>query len=159
MAEHTPTSILMVCLGNICRSPLAEGIMRDLIEQQGLSDEYTVDSCGTSGYHVGDRPHRGSIEIADSHGIDLRNQRSRQVHPRDFRAFDWIVAMDTTNRNTLRHLDDRNEAEGRIVLLLDYAQGDGPRDVPDPYYVGGFDVVYDLIHDGCRGLLSHIQAK
>ena len=149
----------MVCLGNICRSPLAEGIMKHLIHEQGLSGQYTVDSCGTGGYHVGERPHRGSIEIASEHGLDIRDQRSRQVIPRDLRDFDWIVAMDTSNRNSLRHLDPSGDSHDRIVLLLDYASGNAPRDVPDPYYAGGFDVVYDLILDGCSGLLAHIQSQ
>jgi len=150
------TSILMVCLGNICRSPLAEGIMRHLIEEQGLSDQFEVESAGTGSWHVGEQPHRGSIQIADQHGIDIRGQRSQQLTAADIQHYDWLVAMDTSNRNGIRHLD-RNDAKGeRIVLLLDYAEGDGPRDVPDPYYEGGFDGVYDLVYRGCQGLLKHI---
>ena len=146
----------MVCLGNICRSPLAEGIMRHLIEEQGLSDQFEVESAGTGSWHVGEQPHRGSIQIADQHGIDIRGQRSQQLTAADIQHYDWLVAMDTSNRNGIRHLD-RNDAKGeRIVLLLDYAEGDGPRDVPDPYYEGGFDGVYDLVYRGCQGLLKHI---
>ena len=149
----------MVCLGNICRSPLAEGIMKHLIQAQGLTDNYLVDSCGTGGYHVGELPHRGSIEIASQHGLNIRDQRSRQVTSKDLAEFDWIVAMDTSNRNSLRHLDTSGTYHHKIVLLLDYASGDSPRDVPDPYYAGGFDVVYNLVHDGCTGLLSHILGQ
>ena len=149
----------MVCLGNICRSPLAEGIMKKLIQDKGLSTQFTVDSCGTSAYHVGELPHRGSIDIAHQHHIDITDQRSRQVEANDFVKFDWIVAMDTSNRNNLRHLNSSGSAHQRIVMLLDYASGSAPRDVPDPYYGGGFDTVFNLIEDGCAGLLNHILSS
>ncbi len=146
----------MVCLGNICRSPLAEGIMRHLIQEQGLSDQFEVESAGTGSWHVGDRPHRGSIQVADQHGINIHGQRSQQLTASDIQYYDWLVAMDTSNRNGIRHLDRNGTKADRIVLLLDYADGDGPRDVPDPYYEGGFDGVYDLVYRGCQGLLKHI---
>jgi len=149
-------SILMVCLGNICRSPLAEGIMAHLIEERGLSGQLTVDSSGTSGWHVGEAPHRGSIQVAAQHGIDIRRQQSRQLTVADIDHFDWLVAMDTSNRNGIHHLDPDDTKTDRIVLLLDYTDGDAPRDVPDPYYEGGFEGVYDLVYRGCEGLLDHI---
>mgnify|MGYP001995768552 CR=1 FL=1 len=156
MRESTDIRILMVCLGNICRSPLAQGIMEKLVEDQGLSHRIHVDSCGTSGYHVGEPPHPGSIDVARTHGVLIDHQRSRQLESDDFTNFDWLIAMDTTNRNTLRHLAPHVQSNDRTVLLLDYASGDSPRDVPDPYYVGGFERVYELIEDGCRGFLSHL---
>ena len=154
------TSVLFVCLGNICRSPLAEGIFRHLVAERGLDGAFTIDSCGTSAYHVGEPPHKGSQEIARARGVSLEGQRSRQVCDEDFDRFDWLVAMDVSNRNNLRSLAARNGVgDDNIVLLLDYAQGDAPREVPDPYYVGGFDVVFDYVKDGCEGLLEMLEAR
>mgnify|MGYP002864934702 FL=1 len=130
--------------------------MRHLLEEQGLADQFHVESAGTGSWHVGEPPHRGSIQIADHHGIDIRTQRSQQLTAADVQHYDWLVAMDTSNRNGIRHLDRDGSKTDRIVLLLDYAEGDGPRDVPDPYYEGGFDGVYDLVYRGCEGLLKHI---
>ena len=151
-------SILMVCLGNICRSPLAEGIMLHLIEERGLTDQFDVDSAGTGSYHVGERPHPEGRQIAAHHGITLRG-RSRQLTRADLDQFDWLVAMDTSNRNGIRHLDEYGKYDHKIVMLLDYARGDAPKDVPDPYYVGGFDIVYKLVLDACEGFLDHILAQ
>ena len=130
--------------------------MRHLLEEQGLADQFDVESAGTGSWHVGEQPHRGSIQIADHHGIDIRMQRSQQLTAVDVQHYDWLVAMDTSNRNGIRHLDRDGVKTDRIVLLLDYAEGDAPRDVPDPYYEGGFDGVYDLVYRGCEGLLKHI---
>lgn len=132
--------------------------MRHLVESAGLSGAVTVDSCGTGGYHVGERPHRGSQDIARRRGVSLEGIRSRQVEDADFQRFDWLVCMDSDNRSAIRHLSrSAGGREDRIVLLLDYARGDGPRDVPDPYYSGGFPAVFDLIKDGCEGFLEHLQ--
>lgn len=152
-------SVLFVCLGNICRSPLAEGIFRDLVAKRGLSDQFTIDSCGTSSHHVGELPHRGSRKIAAQRGVALDGQTSRQLCDQDYVDFGWLVAMDSSNRSTMRHVAPSDFDQDRIVLLLDYARGDAPRDVPDPYYVGGFDVVFDMILDGCEGFLDHICAQ
>ena len=156
METAAPTSILFVCLGNICRSPLAEGIMRHLVAERGLSGVVQVDSAGTGDWHAGEAPHRGSIRVAMEHGIDISGQVARQVTDADFERFDWLVAMDTTNRNALRHLDPTRHTWERIVLLLDYAGDNTPRDVPDPYYDGGFERVFDLVHKGCVGFLERI---
>ena len=145
----------MVCLGNICRSPLAEGIFKDLVRQRGLDAQFTVDSAGMVDYHVGEPPHRGSLEVAQRNGLDISDQRSRQVEAEDFQRFDWVIAMDTSNRNALRHMAPPGFPENRIRLLLDYAEF-GPRDVPDPYYTGGFDEVFALIRAGCAGLLDDL---
>ena len=150
------TSILMVCLGNICRSPLAEGIMRHIVEERGLSDVISVDSCGTSSYHVGEEPHPGSAKVARQNGVSLRGIQSRQLHDDDFDRFDWLIAMDSSNLSRMRHVGSGRGKDNRMVLLLDYARGDSPRDVPDPYYEGGFPRVFDLVKDGCEGLLDHI---
>ena len=155
-AMKKPTSVLFVCLGNICRSPLAEGIFRHQVAARGRSSDFVIDSCGTSGYHAGEPPHHGSLDVAQERGVDLKGQRSRQVQSDDYERFDWLVAMDTSNRNSLRHRAPAGFDEERIVLLLDYARGDSPRDVPDPYYEGGFGGVFDLIEDGCDGFLAHL---
>ncbi|HIA03709.1 MAG TPA: low molecular weight phosphotyrosine protein phosphatase [Myxococcales bacterium] len=152
-------AILMVCLGNICRSPLAEGIMRHLITERGLEEQFTVDSCGTGSWHAGEAPHSGSRRVATQNGISLEGQRSRQLTRQDIVDFDWLVAMDTSNRNGIRHVDEQGLKHERTVLLLDYAGENSPRDVPDPYYEGGFEGVYKLIYRGCEGLLEHILAQ
>jgi len=149
-------SILMVCLGNICRSPLAEGIMRHLITSRGLEDQFMVDSCGTGSWHVGESPHRDSQRVAQEHGIDLSRQRSRQLSDSDIGTFDWLVAMDRSNQRGIERLDPNGSKREHTVLLLDYAGSDSPTDVPDPYYEGGFERVYDLVYEGCEGLLDHI---
>ncbi len=151
-------SILMVCLGNICRSPLAEGILRHLIEERGLSHSIVVDSCGTSSYHVGEPPHRGSQEVARQRGVSLQGIRSRQLVTADISSFDYLVAMDESNLRDIQHLDSRGEKDERMVLLLDYAADTDVQNVPDPFYEGGFERVYDLIYRGCVGLLDHITS-
>ena len=156
MSERT--SILMVCLGNICRSPIAECVMKDLVAQRGLSG-FHVASCGTGGWHAGEPAHEGSRKIVAQHGLSLEGHRARQLAVADLERFDWLVAMDTSNRSAIGHLDRTGRAREKTVLLLDFLVGDGPRDVPDPYYVGGFDVVYDLVRGGCEGLLDHIVAR
>jgi protein-tyrosine phosphatase len=152
------TSVLMVCLGNICRSPLAEGILKHIALEAG-DDWVRVDSAGTSAYHVGERPHDGSLQIAQERGVSLAGQHSRQVQPSDYQDFDWLVAMDTSNRNSLTHNAPQGYDMSRIVLLLDYARGDSPREVPDPYYTRGFGYVFDLVEDGCQGFLEHLRSS
>jgi protein-tyrosine phosphatase len=150
------TSVLFVCLGNICRSPLAEGIFVSQIRDQNLSSRFLVDSCGTGGWHAGESPHAGSISIARERGLDISMQRSRKLRPSDFERFDWLIAMDASNERHLRDAAPSRFNPERIVRLLDFASNTEHTDVPDPYYVGGFDVVFDLIDNGCRGLLAHL---
>ncbi len=152
-----PTRVLMVCLGNICRSPLAEGIFRDLVERRGLTAHYAIDSAGLSSNHVGEAPHRGSVAVAARHGIDLTTQRARQVSGDDHGRFDWLIAMDTTHRNALLHMAPPGFARERVRLLMDFAEF-GPRDIPDPYYTGGFDEVFGYIRSGCEGLLDRLES-
>ena len=120
-----------------------------------MEQSIEIDSCGTSSYHVGEPPHPGSAKVAKERGVSLAGQRSRQVADEDFSRFEWIVAMDRSNLQRLQHLarGSRLDPE-RLVLLLDYARGAAPKDVPDPYYEGGFGRVFDLIEDGCTGLLD-----
>ncbi len=164
MPGSDKTSVLFVCLGNICRSPMAEGVFREIVAQQGLADRFVIDSAGTGSWHVGDPPHSEGIAVSHAHGIDIRGQRSRQVQPADLHSYDWIVAMDASNVRNLRRIG-AEEPSGfpflsgvRVVRLLEYAPN-APIDVPDPYYEGGFEGVFDLIEAGCRGLLLALTAE
>lgn len=144
--------ILMVCLGNICRSPLAEGILTHLVEKQGL--DWQIDSAGTSSWHVGEAPHRGSIDIAARHGIDIRTQRARQFQKEDFQRFDLILAMDSENHSNIIAMAQNEEEKSKVELILNYAHPGMNLAVPDPYYSGGFDKVYNMIEEACTILLN-----
>ena len=148
------TKVLMVCLGNICRSPLAEGLFRHHVQQRGLADSYQIDSCGTGGWHVGEPPHDGSVAIAEQYNIDITHQRSRQVQRSELDHWDWIIAMDQSNQKNLLQMGASTE---KVRLLLSFIPPGLARDVPDPYYVGGFDHVYNLVDEGCRHLLDFIE--
>ena len=113
------TSVLFVCLGNICRSPLAEGVFRHLVEQEGLQDQFEIDSAGTGAWHVGERADARSTLVAEQHGIEL-DSRARQVEPEDFERFDYIIAMDRDNLLTLQRMSEANGSEARIELLRKY---------------------------------------
>ena len=147
------TRILFVCLGNICRSPTAEGVMRRLVADRGLEGQVEVDSAGTGGWHVGAAPDPRSTEAARRRGIVLAGA-ARQVTAADFDRFDLLVAMDRSNLADLLALAPDDAARARVRLLLDEA------DVPDPYYGGerGFDDVLDLVEDGCAALLDEALA-
>lgn len=150
--------VLFVCLGNICRSPTAEGVFRTLVARQGLADRIVVDSAGVGSWHVGSPPDQRAQQAARRRGIDLSGQRARQARAGDFRRFDYVVAMDADNRRELERLCPPGE-EHRLHLLMDFAPELGLSDVPDPYYgdAGGFEAVLDLIERASEGLLAHIR--
>jgi len=150
--------VVFVCLGNICRSPMAEAVFTDLVEKAGLSDHFDVDSAGTSNYHVGESAHRGTRKVLSQHGIAYQG-RSRQFTPADLNTFDYIVAMDSENESDLRQLANRHPTANKpkLVKLLNYARQTHYTDVPDPYYVGRFEDVYQAVLDGCVGLLAQIR--
>jgi protein-tyrosine phosphatase len=148
------TRVLMVCLGNICRSPLAEGAFEALLKQRGLSDKYRVDSAGTGGWHVGEPPHPDSQNIAQRNGVDISHQRSRQVSARELSTWDWLIAMDQSNLSNLIRL---GAPPSRTKLLLSFVPAGAVMEVPDPYYEGGFDRVFDLVNTGCRHLLDFLE--
>ncbi len=150
--------VLFVCLGNICRSPMAEGVFQHLVNEAGLADRIAVDSTGTSDWHVGDPAHAGTRAVLRDHGIAYRG-RSRQVTPLDLQRATFVVAMDMSNVRTLQRLDYDDRLDGKLHLLLDFAPAGSPRDVPDPYYDGNFEQVYALVEAGCAGLLHHIREE
>ncbi len=144
--------ILMVCLGNICRSPLAEGIMKHKIRERGL--DWTVDSAGTGSWHTGELPDRRSIAKARQYGIDITDQRARQFHPADFEQFDRILVMDTQNRHDVLRLAQHDGHRTKVQLILDALHPGQERNVPDPYYDDdGFEAVFQMLDAACDRIL------
>jgi protein-tyrosine phosphatase len=151
-------SVLFVCLGNICRSPLAEGVFRHILDEDGLSDRFRVDSAGTGSWHVGESPDHRSVRCAATHGVTLTGH-ARQVQPEDFRRFGYIVAMDQSNLSHLEVYRDGVGGDAVLYMLREFDPEGGPgAEVPDPYYGGpnGFEEVYGIIDRSCRQLLDHI---
>ncbi|MEI7771070.1 MAG: low molecular weight protein-tyrosine-phosphatase [Chloroflexales bacterium] len=154
MIASNPVGVLFVCMGNICRSPMAEAVFRHMAQEAGLAARLRIDSAGTGGWHAGEPPHRGTLAVLRRHGIDAGGQRARQLTPDDFTQFDYIVAMDEENLADMARFHP--EAHARARLLLAYAPDAPVREVPDPYYDDRFDEVYGLVSAGCRGLLEQI---
>ncbi len=151
-------SVLFVCLGNICRSPLAEGVFRHILDEKGLSDRFRVDSAGTGSWHVGESPDHRSTRSAATHGVTLTGH-ARQIQPEDFHRFDHIVAMDQSNLSHLQRYLEGVGGEVTLSLLREFDPQGGPdAEVPDPYYGGpnGFEEVYDMVDRSCREFLDHI---
>ena len=170
-----PVRLLFVCLGNICRSPTAEGVMRSLVAEAGMSEEVEIDSAGTGGWHVGSAPDERATAAAAAEGVTLEGL-ARRIEPADFERFDLILAMDGANLRDLRALADSAEAREKVRLLREFdregadaAQGEpevpdpdaapGELDVPDPYYGGedGFGTVLAMVRAACEGLLAEIR--
>lgn len=154
--------ILFVCLGNICRSPTAEGVMVGMVKRAGLADEIELDSAGTGGWHVGESPDPRARAAARSRGIVLESL-ARQVTPEDFKRFDLIVAMDRSNASNLERIAPDEQSREKIHLLREFdpaSSGERDLDVPDPYYGGanGFEIVLDQVEAACEGLLARVRA-
>ncbi len=151
--------VLMVCLGNICRSPLAEGIFREKAKEHGL--KVKVDSAGTSAYHEGERPDRRSQQVGRKHGIDISQQRSRRFTKEDFAAFDRIYVMDIHNYEDVIALASTPEEEQKVDLILNIIHPGENRTVPDPYYDGqdGFEHVYKMLEDSCEIIVKEMLAQ
>lgn len=152
--------VLFVCMGNICRSPTAEGVFAALVEREGLGDRIRIDSAGTHAYHVGEPPDPRARKAASQRGVDLSGQRARRFEARDFEEFDYVVPMDQSN---FEHLECLLTGECRAVFrrFMDYAPQLPERDVPDPYYGGpkGFERVLDMIEVAAEGLLADIRQR
>ena len=154
------TKILFVCLGNICRSPTAEGVFLHLLKQQNLEDQFFIDSAGTSGWHAGERADPRSRNTAKQFGFDLPS-KSRKLTVDDLEHFDYIIAMDRSNYNNIVALATKEEHRQKIYLFRDFDPASAPNsEVPDPYYGGpkGFQNVFDICFAASRGLLSQLTA-
>ncbi len=154
--------LLFVCLGNICRSPTAEGVMRSLVSEAGLEQEIEIDSAGTGRWHIGHDPDERASAAALAHGVILQGP-ARQVSGEDFERFDLLIGMDSENVADLRAMAPDEDARERVRLLREFdpaSAGAGDLDVPDPYYGGdgGFDHVFELVRAACAGLLEQISA-
>jgi protein-tyrosine phosphatase len=152
--------VLMVCLGNICRSPMAEAVFQHQVKEAGLENEIMVDSAGTGSWHVGEKAHEGTLKVLKKNDVPY-DGRARSFVVRDLSDFDYILAMDTENFGNIKRVAG-GQSDGEIALFLSYANAAGTTDVkevPDPYYDGRFDYVYTLVEKGSRALLDHIRQK
>lgn len=150
--------VLFVCLGNICRSPTADGIFRNLVAQANLDQKILVDSAGTGDWHIGKAPDARTVAAARNRGYDLSVLRARQVNKNDFAEFDYVLAMDNSNLKDLQRMKPF-DYKGHLGLFLEFGSRGDYLEVPDPYYGGkeGFELVLDLVEDAAQGLLNHIR--
>lgn len=153
-------SVLFVCMGNICRSPTAQGVFERLIAEANLSAQIRAESAGTHAYHIGEPPDKRATEAAQRRGVDLSPQRARRVSPEDFEGFDYVLAMDQSNYDDLLEIC-LPEHTRKLRLFLGYAPDLPVRELPDPYYGGvtGFERVLDLIEEAAAGLLADIRQQ
>ena len=153
----TPIRICFVCLGNICRSPTAEAVFTRLVSDAGLEDRFVIDSAGTGGSHVGERAHRDTRAAARERGVEVTSI-ARQFERADFERFDYVIAMDQSNRRNLERLAPSDEASAKIHLFRDYDPASPVgSEVPDPYYDGGFEGVLDICEAASAGLLAQLR--
>lgn len=160
MSKQKKKSVLFVCMGNICRSPTGEGVMKKLVDDRGLSDLIEVDSAGTISYHAGELPDARMREHATARGYRLES-RARQIKAEDLERFDLVIAMDRDNLSGVRDLDPGGRYERKVRLLSDFLHGKWPKDVPDPYYGGaaGFEKVLDMIEAATEQILAELQGE
>ena len=146
----------MVCLGNICRSPLAEGIMRYKVEQNNL--DWEVDSAGTGSWHVGSSPDPRSVAVANKYGIDISEQRGRQFSAKDYDRFDLILTMDSSNYNNVLKLSPNSQQEQKVKMIMNFVQPGYNQSVPDPYWDdNGFENVYNMLDEACEKIIEQFM--
>jgi protein-tyrosine phosphatase len=152
--------ILFICMGNICRSPTAEGVFRHHVEKHGLSDHFEIDSAGTGAWHVGSAPDSRAQQAARARGIDLSGLRARKVETQDLEYYDLVIAMDRDNQERLHGMAS-DQQQHKVKLLLEYSDNPAEIEVPDPYYGGehGFDLVLDLVEEACARLLETLRPR
>jgi protein-tyrosine phosphatase len=154
-------SVLFVCLGNICRSPLAEAVFRAVVAEEGLEDRFRIDSAGTSGYHEGEPPDRRTTAVAARRGVTV-DGASRQITRADVASFDYLIVMDAENLGNVRRLAGRDGSTPEVRLFREFdPEAAGELDVPDPYFGGpdGFENVHDLVERSARGLVDHLREQ
>lgn len=149
-------NVLFVCLGNICRSPMAEAVFQQMVDEAGLTDQFHIDSAGTGSWHIGEKAHSGTRAVLAEHGI-VYNGRARQITAQDMTdPHTYIITMDQSNSHDLRRQFGSHTNQRR---LLEFASETAVTDVPDPYYTNNFEYVYQLVTDGCQGLLETIRQR
>ena len=148
--------IMFVCLGNICRSPMAECVLKDLVKKRGLEDEFYIESSATSSEEIGSDVHHGTVRKLNSVGVSVEHRAAKRISKNDYEKFDYIIGMEERNvQNILRIVGE--DKENKIYKLLDFS--DNPRDIADPWYTGNFDKTYEDILEGCNCLLEKIQRE
>jgi protein-tyrosine phosphatase len=147
-------SVMFVCLGNICRSPMAEAIFRKMVADRGLADRFTIASSGTGHWHLGEPPHVGTRLILSEHNIEVGNKRSQLLKKEDFQNFEYVIAMAQENVDDIQQVHHK-----KVQRLLEFAPAGYTLDIPDPYYENNFEEVYELVTEGCKGLLDYIVEK
>ena len=148
--------VLFICHGNICRSPMAEFIMKYLVDQRGLSSEFYIASAATSTEEIGSRVHHGTAAILDRFGIDYSQKRARQMTKKDYQDYDMLIGMDDWNMRNMNRIAG-GDPEGKLHLLMDFT--DRPGEVADPWYTRNFEVTYRDVMDGCEGLLNYLEEQ
>ncbi|MFT6373213.1 MAG: protein-tyrosine phosphatase [Gammaproteobacteria bacterium] len=159
MKDKDKINVLFVCMGNICRSPTAQGVFQSLVNAEGLDGKFIIDSAGLHNFHVGNSPDLRSQGTARKHGVELSNLSARQFVPADFMNFDFLLAMDESNFTGMQQLQPEHP-RGQLSMMLEYSSQYEQIEIPDPYYGDdGFELVFDMVRDACAGLLKNIQKQ